>query len=78
MMVAAVTERDLIYFTFQERKTLIKLNKIVEIIEENNLNVGQVYHLIGEYRTEISDLSSSDIEMFKLSNFLVTKFKMSK
>lgn len=75
MMVAAETDRDLIYFTFHENKTMTRLNKIVEIIKRQNLNVSQIYNLIGEYKTEISHLSSSDLEKFNFCRFLITKFQ---
>ena len=74
MMAAAEADRDLIYFTFNHESTTQKLTHIMQIIERENLNVGQVYSLINEFADEIRPLRSLDIKNFGLLEFLKTKF----
>lgn len=73
MMVAAETDRDLIYFTFNDENTVENLEKILAIIYKHNLNVGQVYELINEYAAEIRH-SKVNTKKFGLRQFLDTKF----
>jgi hypothetical protein len=73
MMVAAETNRDLIYFTFNDENTVENLKKIVSIIEKHNLNVGQVYELINEYANEIRH-SKVNTNRFGICQFLDIKF----
>ena len=72
MIAAAETDRDLIYFTFQDEEAFKKLEKISDIIK--TMNVSQIYELIGEYANEICDLRLQEIQRFGLSEFLSTKF----
>jgi len=71
MIAAAETDRDIIYFTFQDEETFNKLKKISDILK--TMNVSQMYELIGEYANEISDLKLQEIQRFGLGEFLSTK-----
>ena len=71
MIAAAETGRDLIYFTFNREETFRKLEIIANIIA--NLNVSQVYELIGEYSNEIRELKSHVIKQFGIGQFMLTK-----
>ena len=81
-MVASETDRDLIYFTFNDEQTVENLKQIIEIIEKHNFNVSQVYKLINEYADEIRHTSvclifckpKINFKSFGLSEFLKTKF----
>lgn len=75
-MVAAETDRDLVYFTFNDEKTVKSLKNILKIIEDYQLTVGQVYKLIDEYAMELEHLDRSDVDTsdFGLSQFLQVKF----
>jgi hypothetical protein len=74
MMTAAEANRDLIYYTFNDANTYESLTKIVEIIEKKDINVGQMYELIQEYADEIRRLDTSQINKFRLCEFLHTKY----
>jgi hypothetical protein len=75
-MVAAETDRDLVYFTFNDEKTVKSLKNILKIIHDFQLTVGQVYKLINEYATELDHLDKTDVDTsdFGLSQFLQVKF----
>ena len=75
-MVAAETDRDLVYFTFNDEKTVKSLKNILKIIHDFQLTVGQVYKLINEYAMELDHLDKSDVDTsdFGLSQFLQVKF----
>lgn len=49
MMAAAVTSRDLIYFTFNDVATVQKLTQLNQLIVRADLSVGQVYALLLDY-----------------------------
>ena len=72
MMVAAETDRDLIYFTFNDENTVENLNKILSIIDKYNLKVGQIYELINEYADGIRH-SKVNTKKFGLCQFLDVK-----
>ncbi len=76
MIAAAETNRDLIYFTFNNDEAFRKLEKMTDIIK--TMNVSQVYALIAEYSNEIADLRLREINGFGLCEFLSTKFSTNK
>lgn len=74
MISAAEAERDLIYFTFNDKNTVDILNTFTKIINDNKLDVGQLYKLLNEYAEEIRPLKETQIKMFDLHQFFKTKF----
>ena len=70
MMAAGEANRDLIYFTFNDRQTEENLKALMQIIDENKLNVGQVYNLVNDYAEEIRDMKS--IGKFGIRQYLET------
>lgn len=75
-MVAAETDRDLVYYTFNDEKTVKSLKNILKVINDFQLTVGQVYNLINEYAMELDHLDKTDVDTsdFGLSQFLQVKF----
>jgi len=71
MIAAAETDRDIIYYTFQDGEAFEKLEKISNILK--TMSVSQMYELIGEYANEISDLKLQEIQRFGIAEFLSTK-----
>lgn len=48
-ITAAVSDRDLVYYTFNDEDTTHDLNALLEIIQQNNLNVSHIYQLLHDY-----------------------------
>ena len=79
-MVAALTDRDLIYFTFNDEFTVAQLKGLVAIIEKYTITVGQMYKLIKEYADEIRHGENKpriNYKHFGIFQFLETKFDVS-
>jgi hypothetical protein len=49
MMSAGEADRDLIYFTFNDSLTVMKLEKLIDLIERHKMNIGQIYNIIIDY-----------------------------
>lgn len=76
-MTASETERDLIYFTFNELSLVSNLNKIVHLIESSKLNVSQIYAIINDYSAHLNQLDSTQIENFSICKFMEEKLTFS-
>ena len=76
MIAAAEADRELIYFTFHDHYVTNKLKVIKEIIEKNNLNVCQIYEIIGQYTREIRNLSKEQMKKFGISQFMISKYSI--
>jgi hypothetical protein len=74
MICAAEANRDLIYFTFNSQSTTKTLEEIKELINSQNLKVGDVYNLIAEYSNLAQSFNSSSYEQFGILQFLQSKF----
>lgn len=76
LMSASQCERDLIYFTFNDRKTADSLELLLKIIKLKNLNVGDVYELLVKYCEEVKQLRNADLTQFDLCAFFKTYFNL--
>ena len=74
LMVASECGRDLVYFTFNDRRTSESLTYLLSCVMEKKLTVGQVYALIGEYARVVKDFKADKLSNFLLSDFFRDKF----
>ena len=54
-ITAAITDRDLVYYTFHDEDTTNELNALLELIKSNNLNVSHIYQLLLDYSNYFHD-----------------------
>ena len=74
-MAASEANRDLIYYTFKDAKTVNYLQDIFKIIKSNNLNVGNIYNLLTEYNYFIKRIDEPELKKCNINLFLNEKFK---
>lgn len=74
LMSASELQRDIVYYTFKDAKTVLCLTKLYEIIEANNLTVGDMYQLLLEYNDYINSLKRLVRGTTDICNFMLKKF----
>jgi len=72
LIAASEADRDIVYYTFNDQQTVDTLMTLWNIIEKEKLTVGDIYTLIVNYYSEISNLSSSEIKEFTLLEYFKT------
>lgn len=72
LMSASQADRDLVYYTFNDRNTLNALNQLYEIIEKKNLTVSELYNQIAHYYDEIVNINSRNLSAFNLLEYFKT------
>lgn len=69
-MSASQADRDLVYYTFNDKNTLQTLTELCEIIEKKNLTVSELYKRIVHYYDEIVNINSRNLSAFNLLEYL--------
>lgn len=77
-MSASQADRDLVFYTFNEKNTKKNLNELYEIIESNKLTVSELYKRIVHYYDEIAKISHRDLSEFNLLEYLKATYSNEK
>jgi hypothetical protein len=75
-MAASETDRDLIYFTFRDLETVKDFNSLVKIIQEKELDVGNIYALLVAYNRQIQGLDENRYQKYNILKFLKDTFNI--
>ncbi len=75
-MAASETDRDLIYFTFRDLETVKDFNSLIKIIQEKELDVGNIYALLVAYNSQIQGLDENRYQKYNILKFLKDTFNI--
>jgi hypothetical protein len=75
-MAASESDRDLIYFTFRDLETVKDFNSLVKIIQEKELDVGNIYALLVAYNRQIQGSDENRYQKYNILKFLKDTFNI--
>jgi hypothetical protein len=70
-MAASEANRDMVYYTFKDAKTVNYLTKIQNIIQSKELTVGKIYEILVEYNCQIQHLKEAELKSYNIYEFLI-------
>lgn len=71
LMAAAVSQRQLVYFTWKNQELEAKLKKIHTKLMSSGVTVGQLWNCLLNYYVVVNDCGSKELQLFE---YLETTF----
>ncbi|CAF0792879.1 unnamed protein product [Brachionus calyciflorus] len=81
IIVASEVNRDLVYYTFDNKETCKNMIRIIDIIQKNSLEVGQVYRILNRYCHKVQKFLNKSGNLsptVQFKDFIISFFNLKK